>query len=133
MKIGYSCWGFLGNGITDTPDGGRSHRSTLIDGLLDAGHQVVFLQTNRDLVEAGDDLTDRYAWQSGCPDIDVLMVEWRWPIDGRNTTPCQAPGHTCDLHRQDELLQRYTLEQRVPTVLWDKDLQLPAASFLRQL
>ncbi|MFC5188096.1 CgeB family protein, partial [Actinomadura harenae] len=133
MKIGYSFWGFLGNGITDTPDGGRSHRATLINGLLDAGHQVVFLQANRDLIEAGDDLGGRYTWRSAFPDIDVLMVEWRWPIPGRNTTPCGAPGHTCDLHRQDELLQRYTLDGRVPTVLWDKDLQLPADSPLRGL
>lgn len=29
MKIGYSFWGFLGPGITDTPDGGRSHRRPL--------------------------------------------------------------------------------------------------------
>ena len=36
MRIGYSFWGFLGPGITDTPDGGRSHRATLIDGLTAA-------------------------------------------------------------------------------------------------
>ena len=58
MKIGYSFWGFLGNGITDTPDGGRSHRRPLIDALLDRGHEIVFLQANRDLLEAGDDLGD---------------------------------------------------------------------------
>ena len=33
MRIGYSFWGFIGPGITDTPDGGRSHRATLIDAL----------------------------------------------------------------------------------------------------
>ena len=49
MRIGYSFWGFLGPGITDTPDGGRSHRRTLIDGLVAAGHDIVFLQRNRDL------------------------------------------------------------------------------------
>ena len=49
MRIGYSFWGFLGPGITDTPDGGRSHRRTLIDGLIAAGHDIVFLQRNRDL------------------------------------------------------------------------------------
>jgi hypothetical protein len=49
VRIGYSFWGFLGPGITDTPDGGRSHRATLIEGLTAAGHDIVFLQPNRDL------------------------------------------------------------------------------------
>lgn len=131
MRIGYSFWGFLGAGITDTPDGGRSHRATLIDGLLDAGHDVVFLQANRDLGEAGDDLGGRYTWDSGFLDIDVLFCEWRWPIPGRNTTSCDSPGHTCDLHRQHELLNHYTYRRHTPTMLWDKDLQLPAAHPLR--
>ena len=52
MRIGYSFWGFLGPGITDTPDGGRSHRATLIDALIARGHEVVFLQPDRDLTEA---------------------------------------------------------------------------------
>jgi len=133
MRIGYSFWGFLGPGITDTPDGGRSHRRTLIDGLLRAGHNIVFLQADRDLAEAGHDLTARYTWNRGLPEIDALFLEWRWPIRGRNTTACRTAGHTCDLHRQDELLTAYTSGQKLPTVLWDKDLQLPAADPLRRL
>ncbi|MDK9494340.1 hypothetical protein QEZ40_000212 [Streptomyces katrae] len=132
MKIGYSFWGFLGNGITDTPDGGRSHRRPLIDALLARGHEIVFLQANRDLIEAGDDLGDAYTFHGGIPDIDVLFLEWRWAIDGRNTTPCGAEGHTCDLHRQAELVNRYTVRKKTPTVLWDKDRQLPLDSVLRR-
>jgi hypothetical protein len=131
MKIGFSFWGFLGTGITDTPDGGRSHRRVLVDGLVQAGYEVVFLQTNRDLTEAGDDLRSAYTWASGFPDIDVLFCEWRWPIPDRNTTPCGSAGHTCDLHRQDELLDRYTRALRLPTLIWDKDLQLPFSHQLR--
>ena len=133
MRIGYSFWGFLGPGITDTPDGGRSHRRTLIDGLIAAGHDIVFLQRNRDLDEAGHDLRHRYAWDDGLPHIDALFLEWRWPVPGRNTTRCGNPGHTCDLHRQDELVAYYTLECQLPTILWDKDLQLPGDSPLRQM
>ncbi|MGW7657691.1 hypothetical protein ACWGJ7_38365, partial [Streptomyces tendae] len=48
MKIGYSFWGFLGNGVTDTPDGGRSHRRPFIDALSARGHNIVFLQADRD-------------------------------------------------------------------------------------
>lgn len=129
MRIGYSFWGFLGPGIIDTPDGGRSHRRVLIEGLRGLGHDIVFLQTDRDRLEAGTSNT--YIWDTGFPDIDVLFLEWRWPIPGRNTTICGLPGHTCDLHRQRELLEHYTHRLRVPTIVWDKDRQLPAADTLR--
>ncbi|WP_199235976.1 hypothetical protein [Micromonospora sp. S4605] len=132
MRIGYSFWGFLGPGITDTPDGGRSHRRPLIDGLRAAGHDIVFLQPNRDLHEARLDLTGHYRWDTGLPDIDALFLEWRWPIPGRNTTGCGRPGHTCDLHRQADLLAHYTHHLGTPTILWDKDRQLPATDPLRQ-
>ncbi|MFF4989734.1 hypothetical protein ACFY19_21260 [Streptosporangium saharense] len=128
MIIGYSFWGFLGPGIIDTPDGGRSHRRPLVDALASRGHRLIFLQSDRDRLEAGDDLGDRYTFEGGLPKIDVLFLEWRWSIPGRNTTPCDTPGHTCDLHRQRELLEHYTVLRRTPTVIWDKDRQLPANS-----
>ncbi|MEU3164037.1 hypothetical protein [Streptosporangium sp. NPDC006930] len=129
--IGYSFWGFLGPGITDTPDGGRSHRRPLVDALIKQGHQLVFLQADRDRLEAGDDFDGRYTFACGLPEIDVLFLEWRWNIPGRNTTPCGTPGHTCDLHRQHELLDHYTIASRIPTVIWDKDRQLPTSSAWR--
>jgi hypothetical protein len=132
LRIGYSFWGFLGAGITDTPDGGRSHRRTLVDAPVATGHEVVFLQANRDLAEAGTDLRDIYQWaEHTLPEIDLLFLEWRWPIPGRNTTPCGQPGHSCDLHRQQQLLDHYT-DQGLPTILWDKDQQLPADDPLRR-
>jgi hypothetical protein len=132
MLIGYSFWGFLGSGILDTPDGGRSHRRVLVDGLRSRGHELVFLQANRDLAEAGHDLTGTYRWDDGLPDIDALFLEWRWPIRGRNTTACGSPGHTCDLHRQQQLLDHY-VPAGIPTLLWDKDRQLKSDSLLRGL
>ncbi|MBN6050757.1 hypothetical protein JYK22_02330 [Nonomuraea sp. RK-328] len=133
MRIGYSFWGFLGPGVTDTPDGGRSHRRVLVDALIAGGHDVVFLQPNRDLDEAGTDLTAVYTWDAGLPAVDALFLEWRWPIPGRNTTPCGATGHTCDLHRQQQLLDQYARRLATPTVLWDKDQQLPPGDPLRGL
>ncbi|WP_329007652.1 hypothetical protein OG271_18250 [Micromonospora rifamycinica] len=132
MLIGYSFWGFLGPGVVDTPDGGRSHRRCLVDGLRQAGHDIVFLQPNRDLCDAGLDLTASYRWDVGLPDLDALFLEWRWPIPGRNTTPCGRPGHTCDLHRQAELVTHYTHRLGIPTILWDKDRRLDPADPLRQ-
>ncbi|GAB3448643.1 hypothetical protein [Actinophytocola sediminis] len=133
MRIGYSFWGFLGPGVVDTPDGGRSHRRVLIDGIRSRGHDIVFLQRDRDRAETGLDLTGTYTWDDGFPDIDALFLEWRWPIPGRNTTPCATTGHTCDLHRQQALLDHYTHRVATPTVVWDKDQQLPGDDPLRRV
>lgn len=133
LRVGYSCWGFLGAGVVDTPDGGRSHRKVLLDGLVERGHELILLQRNRDLEEAGEDLTRAYCWAEDFPQIDALFLEWRWPIPPRNTSPCGAAGHTCDLHRQRELVRYYALDRAVPTLVWDKDLRLPRNSRLRRL
>ncbi|WP_203615367.1 hypothetical protein [Streptomyces sp. SID13726] len=132
MRIGYSFWGFLGNGITDTPDGGRSHRRPFINALRARGHEIVFLQANRDLLEADDDLGGAYVFDDGLPEIDVLFLEWRWPISGRNTSVCGTEGHTCDLHRQGELLMHYAVQLGMPTVIWDKDRTLRIDSIWRR-
>jgi hypothetical protein len=131
MRIGYSFWGFLSDGVLDTPDGGRSYRGSVIDALQQAGHRVVFVQANRDLIEAGTDLTGVYRFDDGLPGLDAIIYEWRWPLPGRNTTPCGTPGHTCDLHRQQQLLDHYTHAHRLPTIIWDQDRQLPAGDPLR--
>jgi hypothetical protein len=128
MRIGYSCWGFLGRGTLDTPDGGRSHRLTFINGLQSRGHEVVFLQLNRDLA-AGENFCSRFKWDYGFPDIDLLFLEWRWPIFGRNTGP---KPRSPDLRRQSELLDVYTLARQTPTLIWDKDLQMSLENALRR-
>ncbi|MCV2458273.1 hypothetical protein OEB94_03105 [Streptomyces sp. ICN988] len=132
MRIGYSFWGFLGNGVTDTPDGGRSHRRPFVDALRARGHDIVFLQADRDRLEGGDDLGDAYTFDDGLPGADALFLEWRWAIPGRNTTPCGTEGHTCDLHRQAQLIKHYTVRHRTPTVIWDKDRTLRAESVWRR-
>lgn len=135
MRIGYSCWGFVGEGVVNTPDGGRSHRRTLLEALGQRGHQLVLLQPDRDRLEAGQaiDLGDFCSWSDGFPDIDLLWLEWRWPIRGRNTPADRSqPGFTPDRDRQTELLRRYT-DEGLPTLIWDKDLQLAEDDRLRLL
>jgi hypothetical protein len=126
-------WGFLGPGVVDTLDVSRGYRRPLIDALAGAGHEIVFLQANRDLREVGDDLRHRYRWDAGLPDLDAVVLEWRWPLPGRNTTVCGAAGHTCDLHRRDDLISHYTRSLGVPTVIWDLDRRLPVDDPLRRL
>lgn len=131
MIIGYSFWGFIGPGITDTPDGGRSHRRPLLEALRAQGHDLILLQRDRDLLEARYALPGHYRFDAGLPALDAVMLEWRWPMPGRNTTACGTPGHTCDLHRQAELLAAYTERQGTATVIWDKDRMLPPDDHLR--
>ena len=126
FRIGYSAWGFLGNGVVDTPDGGRSHRMTLLKSLISRGMKIVMLQKNRDLDEAGIDLsTSSLSFDSfGFPDIDILFLEYRWPIPGRNTgISTEDRSYTPDLDRQNELIKHYNLLDK-PIFIWDKDQQL---------
>lgn len=134
MRLGYSFWGFLGNGIVDTPDGGRSHRATLIHALAGCGHEVVFLQRDRDRLEAHDPVTPAGCrWSSGLPEIDLLVLEWRWPIPGRNCdVDSTSGGYTPDLDRQRELVAHYVATGGVPTCIWDKDLMMAPSERLRE-
>ncbi|GGM23362.1 hypothetical protein ACFFX1_10585 [Dactylosporangium sucinum] len=132
MRIGYSMWGFLGAGVVDTPDGARSYRRSVVDGLRGAGHDVVFLQRNRDRNEASDPVPD-FRWDDGLPPLDALVLEWRWRLPGRNDTPCGSVGHTCDLHRQTQLVEHYTRTAGTPTLLWDLDRQLQPDDPVRDL
>jgi hypothetical protein len=77
--IGYSFWGFLGPGIIDTPDGGRSHRRPLVDAIAARGHRLVFLQAHRDLLEAGDDLGGVYTAPPPTPTPPGKRRRARWP------------------------------------------------------
>jgi hypothetical protein len=130
-RIGYSAWGFLTSGVLDTPDGARAYRHEVIDAIQAAGNEVVLLQADRDLLEAGIDLGDRYRFAADLPELDAVVFEWRWPLPGRNTTTCGTPSHTCDLHRQQELVEHYTVGLATPTVIWDMDRRLPADGPLR--
>src|SRR5438309_799432 len=122
MRIGYSFWGFLGKGVLDTPDGGRSHRRVLVDGLRQHGGDLIFLQRNRDSLDAGELASDEHAWSAGFPDISLLFLEWRWPIQGRNfqVSP-DSDLYTPDWDRQQALLDHYCINARTPTIIWDKD------------
>jgi hypothetical protein len=144
MKIGYSAWGFVGDGVLDSPDGGRLTRSLFLSHLIDKGHSIVWLQKNRDvdvngkpLFSASQKTNYEINWEKAqlCdlqydeafPDIDMLFLEWRWPLVGRNFFPDGSENHksdknyTPDLDRQKELLAHYATKTNAKIVIWDKD------------
>ncbi len=62
-----------------------------------------------------------------------LLSQQRSTPSAAQPAPCGSAGHTRDLHRQDQLMACYTIGRSVPTVIWDKDLQLPLQHLLRLL
>ncbi len=130
LKIGYSYWGFLYEGIVDTPDGGRIHRLPLIKSLLDKGCFIYCLQKNRDLYESKSYQPIKglhFCSSNELPEVDFLIVEYRWPIPGRNRpSDIGNPGYTPDYARQKQLLSFYM--DKVPIIVWDKDLKLAKGS-----
>ncbi len=123
MKIGYSFWGFLNEGILDTPDGGRAHRLPFLKALINEGVEIYCLQKNRDLEEARNykPINNLY-FDDGLPQLDSIIMEYRWPIVGRNTLDDKNnKNFTPDLIRQNELLEYY--QGKIPIIIWDKDLK----------
>lgn len=138
MRIGYSAWGFCGEGVIDSPDGGRLTRSLFISRLIREGYDVVWLQQNRDVNVSGQpifchanealftgqkrDLCSM-GYDDGFPDIDILFVEWRWPIQGRNVgLEHDDPNYTPDLDRQSQLIEHYMRKSPCKKfIIWDKD------------
>jgi hypothetical protein len=125
MKIGYSCWGFLGNGVLDTPNGGRSHRFVLLRELIKQGADIVMLQKNRDLIEANQSFSRKYlTFDSDFPEINALFLEYRWAIPGRNfNVDKNSPVYTPDFDRQNNLIEFYH-NKNIPILVWDKDQKL---------
>lgn len=78
--------------------------------------------------------TDQICWRDGSgqmgafPELDVLLVEWRFPIPGRNTPDAKSsPWYQPDLERQTELLSHYkTHSPKTKIILWDLDHKLEA-------
>ncbi|MBX9890543.1 MAG: hypothetical protein K2X94_04700 [Amoebophilaceae bacterium] len=133
-KIGYSFWGFLGNGIVDTPDGGRFHRYDFLKEIVKNGFEIILLQKNRDLIETGQDFSkNSISFNLSFPKIDILILEYRWPILNRNFGISKIDQkYTPDLHRQDDLIDYYCSKD-VPIIIWDKDLKLNNVHDIKKL
>lgn len=138
MIIGYSAWGFIGDGVIDSPDGGRLTRALFIENIIKDGHTVIWLQQNRDVNEYNEPLFYSIKAMSykdeqkktlcnvqyldeKFPQLDVLFVEWRWPISGRNSGEIKDEKNwTPDLERQTELINYYC-NKNTKIIIWDKD------------
>jgi hypothetical protein len=134
-----------------TPDGNATYSYALIWECVRRGHTVLPMMPDRDrpgsskwgeqnfsafskekrvaayghVRMTGDMFRSRdCAEDSDFPELDLLLLEWRFPIAGRNTPDMVGkPGYQPDLTRQRELLRVYR-ERGTPIVVWDLDYKL---------
>jgi len=138
MIIGYSAWGFVGDGVVDSPDGGRLTRALFLEHLIKKSYDILWLQQNRDIDENNKPLFNlarinehssqqrktlcNLQYDDSFPDIDILFLEWRWQLPGRNCKVDKfSKQYTPDLDRQMDLISFYVPNRDVKIVIWDKD------------
>ncbi len=153
LRIGYAFWGFLGDHKVgpdgerlSTPDGNATYSWSIVHEARRRGHAVLPMMPDRDepgvkefgsrnfsafagplRMDAYRHLREcRYVLDSarGFPELDVLLLEWRFPIPGRNTgIPRDHRDYQPDLDRQRELLEHYAgSDTRI--IVWDLDYKL---------
>jgi hypothetical protein len=168
LRLGYSFWGYLSDYKYDelgkevsTPDGNATYSWSIVHEAQQRGWSVYGMQQDRDwraVAKHGKEAFASFskekrfrAWSdtyqtmgSQFPELDVLLVEWRFPIIGRNCVdatswagegawgfPVQVvggkevmlPGYQPDLMRQVEILEHYsTTDTKI--ILWDLDHKL---------
>ncbi len=153
MKIGYLFRGFLGDVKLDadgnelsTPDGNATYSWSIEHECNRRGFKLIPLGPNLDAPAAerlGGELfmsfslnrrTNSYTrllergWtklsDKVFPDLDLVLIEWRWPIPGRNTPDdVGKPGYQDDLERQRQVLLHYS-DKGTPIIVWDLDHKL---------
>ena len=152
MRIGCSYWGFLGDNKFDasgnevsTPDGNATYSWSLLWEMQIRGHLVYMMQHDRDEVGwrmGADGLFSAFSQQRRTdaylrtirtdghrlPELDVLILEWRFRIPGRNCPSDNVMStHDVysqpDLDRQVELLRHYR-ERNTKIIIWDLDHKL---------
>jgi hypothetical protein len=153
MRIGYLFRGFLGDvkwgsdlAEVSTPDGNATYSWSIEHECEKRGYKLIPLGHNLDAPaagELGEGLFAAFSKQRRVrsyermlkrgwtqlsnrmfPDLDLVLVEWRWPIPGRNTEADRGHVHfQDDLDRQTEVLKVYS-ERGTPIVLWDLDHKL---------
>jgi len=133
-----------------TPDGNATYSWSIICAAMKAGHKVYPMQNDRDapgfakhglglfssfsqwkryaaykhLRENYDSLWNSQYGLPSFPKLDVLLLEWRFPIPGRNVEVDKtSAAYQPDWDRQQELLQHY-LGTKTKVIIWDLDNKL---------
>ena len=136
-----------------TPDGNAAYSWSVIWEAQRKGHEVFLMQEDRDWPAFSrrgvnnfasfsqtkrlssyltlnytitPDIPGRHSKKLPLPDLDVLLVEWRWPIPGRNfDVDKDSLDYQPDYDRQRELIEHYR-STHTKIVIWDLDHKLTA-------
>jgi hypothetical protein len=140
------------NGVeVSTPDGNAAYSWSILWEAQRRGWETWLLQKDRDAEYVNGRRHDAFrsfsthkrysAWKNSnktittggvvlndlddLPDLDVVLIEWRFKIPGRN---CEIekddPAYQPDLDRQIELLEHFK-RKGTKIILWDLDHKLP--------
>lgn len=77
---------------------------------------------------AGD--TRGYVTLENMPDLDMMLIEWRWPIPGRNIDVDYGDDWQPDLVICRSLIQ-YANEHNIPVVIFDLDYKMTIGDIYR--
>lgn len=145
--IGYSFWGFLGDvkynqhgDFLSTPDGNAFYSWSIFFEYIKRNKKVVNINQNRDIHGYG--IEGRHLFSSFASEArnhvyyktshnwyqpepwEYIIIEWRWPIIGRNTENDKCkPGYQPDLENMVNLISECIIEQ-IPFVIFDLDYKL---------
>jgi len=173
VRVGLSFWGFQGDvkigpggEELSTPDGNATYTWSLIWEMQKRGHTVYAMQEDRDWhgfrrwgsglfgsfsqekrTSAYTNIKNTFGSSEILPNLDVLLIEWRFPIPGRNceinkeTGEILFPEHESqrglldekyqrDLFRQTQILHHYK-QSHTRIIFWDLDHKLTKADEIR--
>ncbi len=155
LRIAYLFRGFLADLKYDkhgtevsTPDGNATYSWSIDHECFRRKHRLIPLGENLDEFAAGTLGEAAFSAFSGdkraksyermlkrgwsklsdkkFPDVDLVLIEWRWPIPGRNTSADIGSLHyQPDLERQEQVLRHYS-SKGTPIIVWDLDHKLTA-------
>lgn len=152
MRIGYAFWGFLGDNKYDskgnkisTPDGNAFYSWSIIKAFQDRGDVVYAMMPDRDDPGVRINLRDNFsAWCQGprvkvynqmidydfdrmdvyYEGIDMILLEWRWLIDGRNNLELEGSTNwQPDLKLRNQIIALAN-DNDIPLVVFDLDYKL---------
>jgi len=148
VKLGYAFWGFLSDYKIErgqevsTPDGNAAYSWSILWEAQQRGWETHLLHKDRDAEcyskfacssfgsfsqKMRDDAYRRALKGESLDelkDLDVVLLEWRWPIPGRNSDiSITDPAYQPDLDRQREIL-KHCVENKIKLIIWDLDHKL---------
>lgn len=151
MNVGYFFWGHLSDKLGEisrnTPDGNAWYSSSIIEHLLKQNHNVYGMSIDRDkddFILFKDCIFNSFAkeqrifaysninwisWNNNYslanfPELDILLLEWRFPIKDRNTEESfDSINWQPDLRMQNNILSFYK-NTNTKIIIFDLDYKI---------